>query len=141
MTPEQIALVREGFERIAPRAEDVGLAVYQRIFELDLSLRPLFGDDMRPHARNLMGAVAMVVASLDDLTPLLSRIQELGRRHVGYGVKPGDLVTGGVALLAALEAGLGDAFTTEARAAWTVAYTTLADTMMAGMSQALPKAA
>ena len=37
MTPRDIALVRQGFDQIASRAEQVGFAIYERIFVLDPS--------------------------------------------------------------------------------------------------------
>lgn len=141
MTPAEIALVREGFERIAPDAMNVGLAFYQKLFELDPALRPLFAGDLRPQAGHLMAALTMVVRSLHDLGPILARIQLLGRRHVSYGVKAKDFTTVGAALLATLEAGLGEAFTDEARAAWTAAYMTLAHAMIATMEESMPAAA
>jgi len=141
MTPSEIALVRQGFERIAPDAENVGLALYQKLFELDPSLRRLFGNDMRRHGRNIMAALAMVVGSLDDLGPVLAQVQSLGRRHASYGVQPRDFATGGVALIATLEAGLGEEFTAAAREAWSRAYTTLTDVMIAAMNEAMLAAA
>jgi hemoglobin-like flavoprotein len=83
----------------------------------------------------------MVVRSLDDLAPVLERVQSLGRRHVGYGVQPWHFATVGAAFLATLEAGLGDAFTPEARDAWTHAYETLAGAMVAAMAEIMPEAA
>ncbi len=78
----------------------------------------------------------MVVRSLDDLGPVLGRIQALGRRHSGYGVQPHHFETVGTAFLATLASGLGDAFTASARAAWTRAYETLAGAMIAAMADA-----
>jgi len=136
MTPTQVALVRGGFDRIAPVAEDVGLAFYQKVFQADPSLRALFAEDLRPQIRHLMTALTMVIRSLDDLSPVIERIRMLGRRHASYGVKPQDFSTIGTALLATLEEGLGEDFTDAARQAWTLAYTTLADAMMAAMAGA-----
>ena len=133
MTPNEIRLVRQGFDRLAPRAEAVGFAIYGRIFELDPSARTLFRDDMRPQVRHFMGAVSMVVQSLDNLGPILESIQSLGRRHASYGVEPRHFELAGIALLATLEAELGDAFTPEARAAWQHAYEILAEAMVAAM--------
>ena len=141
MTPAEIALVREGFDRIAPDALNVGLAFYQKLFELDPALRPLFAEDLRPQAGHLMAALTMVIRSLHDLGPILARVQLLGRRHATYGVKAKDFATVGAAFLATLEAGLGEAFSDEARAAWTAAYTALAQTMLAAMEEAMAAAA
>jgi hypothetical protein len=48
--------VRQGFDRLVPRAEAVGFAIYGWIFELDPSARALFREDMRPQVRHFMGA-------------------------------------------------------------------------------------
>lgn len=135
MTPVQIALVREGFDRIAPDAENVGLAFYQKLFELDPTLRAMFATDLRPQVGHLMSALTLVVRSLDDLGPVLGQVRLLGSRHTGYGVTPAQFDTVGAALLATLETGLGPAFTSEAREAWTAAYTTLAGAMIAAMGE------
>ena len=106
MTPTEIALVRDGFERIAPDATNVGMAFYDNLFALDPSLRPMFAGDLRPQVGHLMEALTMVIRSLHDLGPILSRIQMLGRRHAGYGVQPKHFATVGAAFLATLQAGL-----------------------------------
>jgi hypothetical protein len=80
MTRDEVALVWQGYDRIAPQAEAIGVAIYQQLFALDPSLRAMFGPDMRVHARNPMGAVGAVVRSLDNLAPILAYIQMLGRR-------------------------------------------------------------
>ena len=85
MTPNEILPVRQRFDRLAPRAEAVGFAIYGRIFELDPSARTLGREDMRPQVRHFMGAVSMVVQSLDNLEPIPESIQSLGRRHASYG--------------------------------------------------------
>jgi hemoglobin-like flavoprotein len=141
MTPTEIAIVRHGFEKIAPNAEQVGLAFYDRLFAADPSLRAMFRGDIRAQVGHLMGALTMVVRSLDNLGPILDRIQALGARHAGYGVRAEHFQTVGAAFIATLQAGLGEEFTPEARAAWTRAYTSLAEAMIAAMHDALAKAA
>lgn len=140
MTPTEIALVREGFNRIAPDAERVGLAFYNQLFLTDPSLRMLFRGDMRTQAGHLMAALGMVVRSLDNLAPIVARIQALGRRHVGYGVQPHHFAAVGAAFLATLAAELREVFTPEVRAAWTQAYETLAAAMIAAMTEPMPQA-
>ena len=135
MTPTEIALVRQSFARIAPMREAAGLAFYERLFAMDPSLRALFRGDIATQAGHLMSALGMVVRSLDDLRPILGRIQDLGRRHVGYGVEPRHFDTVGGAFLATLEGALGDAFTPEVKAAWVTAYTLLAGAMIDAMAE------
>jgi hemoglobin-like flavoprotein len=133
--------VRQGFDRIAPLAEQIGFEIYERLFAMDPSLRALFHIDMPTQVGHLMGALTMVVRSLDNLATILEQIQTLGRRHAGYGVQPRHFAMAGVALIDTLEARLGDPFTPEARAAWTRAYETLAGAMIAAMADTMRWAA
>ena len=141
MTPDEIALVREGFAMIAPDAERIGMAFYERLFQADPSLRMLFRGDMRTQVGHLMGALTMVVRSLDNLGPILTKIQTMGARHAGYGVREEHFATVGGAFLGTLQAELGAAFTMPARAAWAEAYGVLAGAMIAAMHDAMPEAA
>jgi len=141
MTADEIALIRQSFAQIAPHAERIGLAFYERLFAADPSLRPLFRADMRGQVGHLMTALTMVVRSLDNLAPILGHIQALGRRHAAYGVEARHFATVGGALLATLEAELVAAFTAEMKAAWVSAYTILADAMIAAMHEATRVAA
>ena len=129
MTPEQIVLVQQSFEQIAPNADRVAELFYERLFKLDRSLRALFRNDMEAQGRALMGMVRVAVHGLDRLETILPSVQALGVRHVAYGVKDEDYDTVGSALLWTLEQNLGPAFTDDVRAAWAAAYTLLADTM------------
>jgi hemoglobin-like flavoprotein len=60
---------------------------------------------------------------------MLPIIQDLGRRHVGYGVTAEHYELVGEALLWTLEQGLGDDFTPSVKAAWQEAYVTLSGAM------------
>jgi hemoglobin-like flavoprotein len=56
-------------------------------------------------------------------------VQDLGRRHAGYGVTDAHYETVGAALLWTLEKALGPAFTSEVRDAWATVYGVLASVM------------
>ncbi|MGK2952747.1 MAG: globin family protein [Thiobacillus sp.] len=129
MTPEKIALVRNSWQQVLPISDSAAKLFYGRLFELDPSLRGMFKGDMVEQGRKLMTMLNMVVTSLDNLAPLLGAVENLGRRHVGYGVTDAHYDTVGSALLWTLGKGLGDQFTSPVEAAWTEAYTTLASVM------------
>jgi hypothetical protein len=126
MTRSEIELVRDGFARLAPRLESASLAFCVRLFELDLSLRTLFPNDLHPLAACLATGLEMMVQSLDDIRPVLMRAPALGLRLASYGLEPMDLPTIGTAFLASLDAELGGALTDEARAAWLRVFWTIA---------------
>ncbi|KAF0164815.1 MAG: hemoglobin-like protein (Hmp) [Rhodocyclaceae bacterium] len=129
MSPEKIALVRVSWQKVLPIKEAAAELFYGRLFELDPSLRPMFKGDMAEQGSKLMTMLNMVVNSLDNLEPLLGAVENLGRRHVDYGVTESHYDTVGTALLWTLEKGLGEHFTPATREAWTHAYGTLASVM------------
>ena len=141
VTPEQKVLVKHSFALVEPIAEAAGALLYDRLFELDPTLRGLFHVDMRLQGQKLMQTVGIAVRSLDNLAQLVPALEALGRRHAQYGVTPRHIEMGGEALLWTLERGLGDAFTTDVRDAWAAVYEVLAQTMLEGMRQSPARAA
>ena len=129
MTPEQIELVKSSWEQVKPISEQAAELFYGRLFDLDENLEPLFKGDMKEQGRKLMTMITMAVNGLTSLETIVPAVQELGRRHVDYGVKAEDYDVVGEALLWTLGQGLGDAFTDETKAAWTETYGLLAATM------------
>ena len=135
MTPQQIRMVQDSFRNVAPMGAEVADMFYQRLFQLDPSLRPMFSGDMQEQGRKLITMIGFAVQGLTRLDELVPQVMELGRRHAGYGVQPSHYDTVAEALLWTLEQGLGDQFTDPLRAAWTEAYGVLAKTMMAGAQE------
>ena len=135
MTPDQKFLVQNTFEKVAPRAEEVATLFYDRLFELDPSVKPLFTSDIHEQGRKLMQMIAVAVRGLDRLEEIVPAVQELGRRHVDYGVQEQHYDTVGAALLWTLEQGLQEEFTAETKEAWATVYGLLAQTMKDAASQ------
>ena len=131
MTPKEIGLIRDSWAAVEPIADTAAGLFYGRLFELDPAIERLFRrTDMAGQRKVLMQTLTVVVKSLDKLDQIVPAVQALGRRHAGYGVREEHYATVGEALLWTLEQGLGDAFTPDVRAAWTVAYGTLASVMI-----------
>jgi hemoglobin-like flavoprotein len=129
MTSQQKVLVQTTFAQVAPMAEQAAAMFYARLFELDPSLRPMFKTDLTEQGRKLMRMVGMAVNGLDRLDELVPVVQQLGTRHVGYGVRDEHYDTVAVALLWTLEQGLGPSFTPDVKDAWATVYGVLASTM------------
>jgi nitric oxide dioxygenase len=130
MQPTQIDLVQQSFKSVLPIKEVAADLFYKRLFELDPSLEHLFSGDMEEQGQKLMSAIGLVVGGLKSLEKILPTVQQLGERHVAYGVKPEHYITVGAALIWTLREGLGEAFTAEVQHAWTDAYEAIATTMM-----------
>jgi len=140
VTERQKTLVQESFATIAPIADDAAALFYRRLFEIDPELRPMFRGDMAEQRKKLMQMITAAVKGLDRLEQLVPAVQDLGRRHAGYGVKVEHYRTVGEALLWTLEKGLGDAFTPEMKAAWAAVYGLLARTMQQAADEAVAAA-
>jgi nitric oxide dioxygenase len=135
MTPQQVLLVKQSFAKVAPIADQAAGLFYGRLFEIAPQVRPLFKGDIKAQGQKLMSTIALAVGSLDKLPELVPVVQDLGRRHAGYGVKDEHYDIVAQALLWTLGKGLGPDFTPEVKDAWTAAYTILADTMKGAARQ------
>ncbi len=112
-------------------ADDVAATFYDRLFELDPSLRRLFGYADMPRLRaKLMQTLAVAVRCIDRIDVILPEVEALGRRHGGYGVRAEQYATVGSALIWALEHHLGDAMTDDDRHAWAAAYRRVSSVMI-----------
>jgi nitric oxide dioxygenase len=132
MTPDQIKLVQESFREVVPIRETAAALFYEKLFAIDGSLRALFREtDMKKQGAKLMAALGFVVHGLSRAETILPTVQDLARRHVGYGVEEHHYPIVGQALIDTLEAGLGEAFTPQVREAWAAAYGLLAGVMIA----------
>ena len=129
MTPEKIALVRSSWQLVLPIKDTAAQLFYGQLFELDPSLRSMFKGDMVEQGRKLMMIINTAVNSLDDLGPILGAVEDMGRRHVAYGVTEAHYDTVGSALIWTLGKGLGEQFTPAVKDAWVETYTTLASAM------------
>jgi hemoglobin-like flavoprotein len=136
MTPQETMLVQESFELLAPISRAAAYLFYDRLFELDPTLRPLFTGDIHEQGRKLMQIIAVAVNGIDQLDPLVPALQDLGRAHVRYGVVVEHYATVGAALLWTLERCLGEQFTPDVREAWAEAYAILATTMLSAVEVA-----
>lgn len=129
MNSQQIETVQNTFALAAPMADEIAARFYQRLFELDPGLRPLFHGDLTEQGKKLMTVLAFAVAGLKKPETILEPVRRLGERHVDYGVQPHHYATVGEALLWTLGQTFGPAFTPEVEAAWAAAYGMLAGVM------------
>lgn len=131
LTPEQTHLLSASLHQLGPVPKAFGIRFYERLFELDPSLRELFGDDLERQASMFVSALTLAVFHLDADGRLARATEDLGRRHGEYGVRPEHYDTFGQALLWALEDRLGDGFDDATRGAWETAYRLLTQEMKA----------
>jgi len=129
MTPRQVKLVQDSFQKVVPIAATAADIFYDRLFEIAPQVRPLFPADMADQKEKLMKTLGVAVQNLHQVETILPVVQELGVKHVAYGVKDEHYDIVAAALLHTLEKGLGKAWTPELKDAWTETYLTVAGVM------------
>jgi len=132
ITSKQIQLIRQSFSLVSPTDDAVPRALYERMFEIEPRLRAMFPPCLKEQGRKLMRMLGTAIGMLDRPDDLLLTLHTLGRSHSSCGVRDEHYEPVGKALLAALEQGLGWAFTPEVREAWIAFYRIVAATMQNG---------
>ena len=137
MTPGQITLVEETLGQVDLDA--VADDFYRRATDADPSLAAMFTTDpavQRARFARELSEIVRTIRTLDQFDPA---VRALGARHRAYGVRVGHYRIMGVALLEALGAALGPAWTAEAAEAWALAYNLTAETMLSGAMDHPPR--
>lgn len=115
----------------------LSLYSFLRAFEVHDNQVPenLFEDCLfKLHAKSVVEMLESAVQSMagNDVSSLGNTLQELGARHVSYGVHPAHYSVVQTALLRVLEGALGDHWTTDARRGWSAVFKFLSKAMQAG---------
>ena len=130
VSDEQKALVQESFKAVDNISDVAADLFYQRLFNIEPDLRSLFSEDLREQKTKLMGALKVLVNTLDNPDKLIPILEDMGRKHKTYGVVEEHFVPVADALVWTLEEGLGSDFTEEVRHAWTALYSAVASIMI-----------
>jgi hemoglobin-like flavoprotein len=132
MEQKTVDLVQSSFKKVLPIADTAVEIFYEKLFIIDPSLKAMFPKNeelmslQRNKLRDMLAGAVNGLSNLDALVPIL---QGLGRKHVDYKVEKTHYDMVGLALLQALEAGLGDDFTPEVKGAWAEVYGVMASVM------------
>lgn len=136
ITTEQIELVKKTWGKVVPIADTVAKLFYDRLFETNPQIAPMFdGTNPPEQRRKLMEAINMAVISLERFETMVPVIRNLGYHHVFYGVRDWHYGQVGTTLLWTLDAGLGEEWSNEAAMAWAIAYQMIAEVMIKGARQ------
>lgn len=136
MNDHTIALVRESFDLIEPIAPQAGAMFYANLLEADPVLHALFTHEIGVPGEALMKLIGVAVLHLDQPEVLMPLLDELGRRHAGYGVRDAQYDTVGAVLLKTLYQVLGVAYNAEVEEAWVDVYGVVATRMKSAAAAA-----
>ena len=108
---------------------------YTKLFERLPEVHDLFVTDMTRQGAKLLATLNAVILQIDNWKAIEAQIEELGLRHVAYGVQPGHYAPTGLALRAMLAEILGSAFTDAHDAAWAKAYGAITHAMLTAIER------
>lgn len=129
LTAKQIELVQDTWKTITPVSQQMGESFYNRLFQKNPELKPMFKSDPKDQAMKLMFMISYLVHRLGSFDDLKDEIIKLASRHTGYGTKKEHYAVVGDSLLATLKESLGKSWTPETEAAWTDTYMLIAGLM------------
>src|SRR4051812_24526466 len=108
MTEHQILLVQTSFTRLVDDIDDVARIFFEKLFQLDPALRPMFANDIQGQGRKMFRTLLVIVNALNDPNTIVDMMRGLSKRHIGYGVKAAHYATVGEALVRTIREALGD---------------------------------
>ena len=135
MRPDQIACIREAFDRLWPVNRRFADLFYARLLELDPTARTLFRGDLEGLKTKLLSMLATIVGAADRPEIFDSVVEDLGRRHALFGVTPAQYSVVGEALIWSLGEALGPALTRSRREAWSDFYKVVQLSMLRGAAR------
>ena len=126
-----IAAVRDTFAIVGAAGDEAAGYFYGRLFAGHPELRELFPAAMNEQRDRLFRAFGRIVGSLSSPEEMAAYLAQLGKDHRKYSVEPEMYDAVGDALMAALRAYAGPAFTPAAEEAWAQAYKAVSSLMIA----------
>ncbi|MEZ5595692.1 MAG: globin domain-containing protein [Pseudomonadales bacterium] len=129
LSRRQVELVRSTFaqlERCGSTAIDL---FYQNLFAARPDLAAMFSGSRRRQSQKFLVSLKVIVTALGQPERSIEVLEQLGRRHAGYGVRREHYDLAGGVLMVTLAQYFGAAFADETAEAWKRAFDLIAGVM------------
>lgn len=118
-----VDLVLESFKKVSPQAGVMAERFYASLFKRAPELLPLFDHtDWAKQRYILVASLHYIAFNLNNPSALRRSLQQMGARHVEYGVRPEDFTVFGECLVDAIAHISGPSWNDALQQAWTEAY-------------------
>ena len=129
-------LLETSFQAIVLHGEAFVTAFYERLFTRFPETRAFFAaTDMSEQRKKLQRTLAMIVEHIQHPEPLAGMLQELGQRHVTYGIRPEHYPLVGEVLLETFADFLGKHWTRAHHDAWVKGFEAVSSLMLQGTQE------
>ena len=129
LSSEDSRVIQQSFFSIESQFGVLADRFYNNLFQARPDFRPMFPEELAGQKNKLISSLSIVINGCDQLESILPLLQELGDKHVSYGVKVADYNDVGQALILALNTTKGDSWSDELEQTWVRAYATIAAAM------------
>jgi hemoglobin-like flavoprotein len=129
LSKEDIKLVQDSFVKVSAKQQEAGDVLYTHLFECCPDVAGIFKADMKEQSRQFLKMIKTVVEGLNNVHIIMPAIQNLGNRHVDYGVTAEQYKYFKESLIFALDKVLGKDFDEKTKSAWSKLYDVLGDLM------------
>ncbi len=126
---QEIALLQESVQWIRPIGREFAHSFYTELFTSHPEVRSIFPEVMDRQEERLIEMLIYLIDGMANFRKIEPLVENLGRRHISYGVLPEHYSAVGEALIKTLTVAAGDRWTPEIQAAWIKAYHLLSDRM------------
>jgi hemoglobin-like flavoprotein len=130
VTDRKTLIIKTTWSSLIAQPEWAGEIFYEKLFELDPSLRDMFPPNMQHQVGKLIDMITYMVSRMQAMPDIQKDIDAMAVRHAGYGVHDTHYATVGAALLSMLETLLKDQWDEEARQAWAELYNIWSSSMI-----------
>lgn len=129
LSKEDIKLIQDSYGKISDKHQETGDFLYNHLFECCPDVTNIFKVDMKEQSRLVMKMIKTVVEGLNNVHIIMPAIQNMGSRHVDYGVTAEQYKYFKESLIFALDKVLGKDFDEKTKSAWSKLYDVLEDLM------------
>lgn len=130
LTAEQISIVKSTIPTLVEKGVGITEHFYKRMFKHHPELQHLFNASHQrsgDQPRALFDAIAAYAMNIETPENLTDAVERIAHKHTSLDVQPGHYPIVGENLIETLGELLGEAFTSDIKAAWEAAYQFLAD--------------
>jgi len=114
--------------------EELGMAVYDKLFEAAPRMRVMFSQNQQIMATKLAEMLSMLVSCSSQMDLLLQQMSWIGYRHMTYGVKQAQVPVIGGLVISVIQSAVGEEdWSSDVQAAWEAVWGQANDAMMQAM--------
>lgn len=129
LSKDDIKIIQDSYKKLSDKHQETGDYLYNHLFKSSPDVSNIFKGDMKEQSMTLMKMIKTVVEGLNNVQIIMPAIQQMGNRHIDYGVSSDHFKHFKSSLLYAIEKVLGPDFNSNVKNSWSKLYDVLEEIM------------